>query len=36
MKKIRSRNSKEASGTICVDVDACVKEKKKIGLKHRV
>lgn len=36
MKKLRSRNSKEVSGTICVDADACVKEKKKIGLKYRV
>lgn len=28
MKKLRSRNGKDVSGTICVDVDACVKEKK--------
>lgn len=36
MKKLRSRKSKDVSGTICVDVGACVKEKKMIGLKYRV
>lgn len=30
------RKSKDVSGTICVDVCACVKEKKMIGLKYRV